>query len=201
MRKAVLIVAMSALPLSMAVADSYTIDPQHTFPNFSISHLGFSTMHGRFDETSGKLDFDPAKKTGSVDISIHQAYCIVITITEITINAKSVNTGYEKRDNHLRSPDFLNTAEHPTITFKSTKASFASSTGKVEGMLTMAGATKPVTLNVTSFKCGVHPMSKKNVCGFDAETTIKRSEFGVNYGIPGIGDDMKLVFEVEAVKK
>lgn len=186
MRKAVLIVAMSALPLSMAVADSYTIDPQHTFPNFSISHLGFSTMHGRFDETSGKLDFDPAKKTGSV---------------EITINAKSVNTGYEKRDNHLRSPDFLNTAEHPTITFKSTKASFASSTGKVEGMLTMAGATKPVTLNVTSFKCGVHPMSKKNVCGFDAETTIKRSEFGVNYGIPGIGDDMKLVFEVEAVKK
>ena len=71
----------------------------------------------------------------------------------------------------------------------------------MEGMLTMAGATKPVTLNVTSFKCGVHPMSKKNVCGFDAETTIKRSEFGVNYGIPGIGDDMKLVFEVEAVKK
>ncbi len=165
---------------------SYTIDPEHTYPSFEISHLGFSTMRGRFDKTSGKLTMDLAKKTGSV---------------EIIIDAASISTAHAKRDKHLRSPDFLNTAEYPQITYKSTKVAFTSnSTLKITGNLTLAGVTKPVTLDVTNIQCGTHPFSKKQLCGFDANTTIKRSDFGVKYGLPAIGDEMKLLFEVEAFK-
>ena len=178
--------AMGLFAVSMAaVADSYTIDPAHTYPNFTISHLGFSTMLGRFNKSEGKMTFDEAKGTGSV---------------EITIDANSIDTAHEKRDKHLRSPDFLNTAEFPTITFKSTKASIKGGKGTVDGNITIMGVTKPITLNVTHMKCGVHPFNKKNVCGFDATAKLKRSDFGVKYGLPAIGDDMELILEVEAVK-
>ncbi|HEY5604786.1 MAG TPA: YceI family protein [Gammaproteobacteria bacterium] len=184
MRKLVITAAMMALPLS-AFGASYTIDPAHTFPHFKISHLGFSTMLGRFNKSEGKMTYDDAKGTGSV---------------EITIDAGSIDTAHQKRDEHLRSPDFLNTAEFPKITFKSTKASFKDGKGSVDGNLTMLGVTKPVTLDVTQMKCGAHPMNQKQLCGFDATTNIKRSDFGVKYGLPAIGDDMKLVFELEAYK-
>jgi polyisoprenoid-binding protein YceI len=186
MRKIALALALSNLPLSAALASSYTIDPAHTFPHFSINHLGFSTMRGRFDSTSGKLNLDMEKKTAAVDI---------------TIDANSISTGFAKRDQHLRSPDFLNAAEYPEIKFTSTKVTFnGDKSAKVEGNLTIAGATKPVTLNVHSINCGRNPMNKKEMCGFDASTKIKRSDFGVNYGLPAIGDEMEMVFEVEAVK-
>ncbi|WP_455209072.1 YceI family protein [Kaarinaea lacus] len=185
MRKLVITAALMALPFT-AFGASYSMDPAHTYPHFKISHLGFSTMHGRFNKSEGKMTFDEAKGTGSV---------------EITIDANSIDTAHEKRDTHLRSPDFLNTAEFPTITFKSTKASIKGGKGTVEGNLTMMGVTKPVTLTVTQMKCGAHPFNKKELCGFDATAKIKRSDFGVNYGLPGIGDDMELAFEVEAYKE
>jgi len=169
-----------------AYAASYTIDPSHTYPYFEISHLGFSTMRGRFDKTSGKLTMDLAKKTGSVDI---------------TIDAASISTAHAKRDKHLRSPDFLNAAEYPAITFKSSKVTFTSDTTiTVVGDLTITGVTKPVTLEVTKIVCGNNPYNKKPQCGFDAHTSFKRSDFGVKYGLPGIGDEMKINFEVEAFK-
>ena len=186
MRKFLCAAALTIIPLTSSLAaDSYTIDPAHTFPNFTINHLGFSTMHGRFNKTSGKLTIDQAKGTGSVDI---------------TIDAASIDTGFEKRNEHLRSPDFLNAAESPEITYKSTKVTINGDKATVEGNLTIMGTTKPVTLNVVRFKCGVHPMNKKDVCGFDATAMIKRSDFGVKYGLPAIGDEMQLSFEVEAVK-
>ena len=184
MRKTFLAVAVVA-SFSVQAAEQYTIDPLHTFPNFEINHLGFSTMHGRFGKTEGSLSIDWEKNTGSVDI---------------TIDAASVNTGYQKRDDHLRSPDFLNAAEFPEITYKSTKVTInGNKTAKVEGELTLAGVTKPVTLNVDSINCGDHPMQKGTyVCGFNAEGMIKRSDFGVTYALPAVGDEMKLSIEVEA---
>jgi polyisoprenoid-binding protein YceI len=95
MRKIISAVVFAVLPFSVMAAESFTIDPLHTFPNFTIDHLGFSTMHGRFGKTSGKLTVDEAKHSGSV---------------EVVIDAASVDTGYIKRDDHLRSPDFLNAA-------------------------------------------------------------------------------------------
>lgn len=186
MRKVALALTLVALPVGAAMADNYTIDNDHTFPHFAISHAGFSTLHGRFNKTSGKLTLDPAKKTGSV---------------EIAIDVASVDTSHAKRDEHLRSPDFFNAKEHPTVTFKSTKTTFTGDkVTAVDGNLTIAGTTKPVTLTVTAMKCDVNPFSKKYSCGFDANAKIKRSDFGIKYGIPAIGDDVELTLEVEAVK-
>lgn len=184
MKRVLLVMSTLSLPV-IAMADSYTIDPAHTFPNFTINHLGFSTMHGRFDKTTGSISMDRAKGTGSVDV---------------VIEAASVSTGFQKRDDHLRSPDFFNAVEFPTITFKSTKVNFQGAGATVEGQLTMKGVTKPVTLNVDSIHCGVHPMNKKDVCGFNATARIRRSDFGVNYALPAVGDEIGLDIEVEAVK-
>jgi len=175
-----------ALPMSAFAADSYTVDSNHTFPHFSINHLGFSTLQGRFDQTSGTVTLDRAAKTGSVNISIESG---------------SVSTGYVKRDEHLKSPDFFNAAEFPAITYKSTAMHFKGDKPvSVDGNLTIMGVTKPVTLTIDAFNCGTNPMNKKDECGAGASAQIKRSDFGVKYGLPVIGDDVKLVFEVEAIK-
>jgi polyisoprenoid-binding protein YceI len=183
------LVVSVALPLSAFAADSYTIDPQHTFPHFSINHLGFSTMQGRFDKTSGTATLDRVAKTGSVEIAIESA---------------SVSTGFAKRDEHLKSPDFFNAAEFPAITYKSTAMHFKGDTpASVDGNLTISGVTKPVTLTIDAFNCGVDPMDplkQKQKCGASASTQIKRSDFGVKFGLPAVGDDVKLVFEIEAFK-
>lgn len=184
MQRVLLLVGALVLPLT-TWADSYTIDSAHTFPNFTINHLGFSTLHGRFDKTSGSLRMDRAKGTGSVAIVIETA---------------SISTGFAKRDDHLRSPDFFNAAEFPEITFKSTKVSFNDKRATVVGNLTMKGVTKSVTLDVDSINCGVHPFNKKQVCGFNATGHLKRSDFGIKYALPAVGDDLNLSIEVEAVK-
>ena len=194
MRKLVSLVVFAVLPVSAIAADSFTIDPHHTFPNFTIDHNGFSTIHGRFGKTKGKLMVDEAKHTGSVDV---------------VIDASSVDTGYVKRDDHLRSPDFLNATEFPEITYKSTKVTIngnpsgRDATATVEGNLTISGVTKPVILNVKRMHCGINPMDPKKQqyrCGFDAVAKIKRSDFGVKFGIPAIGDEMNLVLDAEAVR-
>lgn len=186
MRKVALALAVFAFPATSALADTYTIDNEHTYPHFATSHVGFSTLRGHFNKTSGKLVLDTAKKTGSVDISIEVA---------------SLDTSHAKRDEHLRSPDFFNAKEHPAITFKSTKTTFTGDkVTAVDGNLTIAGTTKPVTLAVTSMKCDVNPFNKKFACGFDANTKIKRSDFGIKYGLPAIGDEVELILEVEAIK-
>jgi len=175
-----------ALPMSAFAADSYTVDSNHTFPHFSINHLGFSTLQGRFDQTSGTVTLDRAAKTGSVNISIESG---------------SISTGYVKRDEHLKSPDFFNAAEFPAITYKSTAVHFKGDKPvSVDGNLTIMGVTKPVTLTIDAFNCGTNPMNKKDECGAGASAQIKRSDFGVKYGLPVIGDDVKLVFEIEAIK-
>jgi len=188
MLRMVMIVLMTAVAgTALAASESYTIDPNHTFPNFTINHLGYSTMHGRFGKTSGKLTLDRDAMMGSV---------------EVVIDAASVDTGFGKRDDHLRSPDFLNVGEFPTITYKASNVKLnKDGTGKVNGKLTLAGVTKPVTLDVDRMHCATHPFDPskmKFVCGFDASATIKRSDFGVSYGLPGIGDEMQLSFELEA---
>ena len=186
MRKLILGSMLVLLPLSMAQADgNYQLDPTHTYPNFTINHLGFSTLHGRFGKTTGSLSMDKAKGTGSVDI---------------VIDAASIDTGFKKRDDHLRSPDFFNVVEFPQITFKSTKVTFKGNGATLVGDLTIKGVSKSVTLDVSSINCGVHPFSKKDVCGFDATTQLKRSDFGIKYALPAVGDDVMLSIEMEAVK-
>lgn len=185
MKKILLCVLGLGLPL-LAGATEYVIDSGHTYPNFTISHLGFSVQYGRFNETSGTLVYDPDAGTGSV---------------EVVIDAASIDTGHAERDEHLRNADFFNVEVHPEITFSSTSASFDGETGTVEGDLTIMGTTQPVTLAVDSIVCKEHPFNKKRVCGFNASASLKRSDFGMEYGIPMIGDEVTLMLQVEAVHK
>jgi polyisoprenoid-binding protein YceI len=183
---AIALLLAASLPLAAHAADSYTADPMHTYALFSVSHFGFSTMHGRFDKSSGKVTLDRAAKNGTVDI---------------TIDAASISTGYDKRDEHLKSPDFFNVAEFPTLTYKSNSITFKGDVPvSVPGQLTLLGVTKPVTLSIDAFKCGTNPMSKKEECGAAATAQIKRSDFGMKAFLPGVGDDIKLEFEIEAYK-
>jgi len=184
MKKILVLVSALLLPVG-SMAASYTIDPTHTYPNFTVDHLGFSTLHGRFGKTTGKLNLDQAKGTGSV---------------EIVIDVASIDTGFKKRDDHLRSPDFFNAVEFPEITFKSTKVTFQGKGVTVVGNLTIMGVTKSVSLAVASVNCGVHPFNKKQVCGFDATAQLKRSDFGMKYALPAVGDVVNLAIEVEATK-
>ena len=186
MKKLIIIAALATLPLKAVMAADYNIDPGHTYVSFAVNHLGFSTMRGKFDRQSGSMQFDPGAKKASVIIEI---------------DATSIDTGHDKRDAHLQSPDFLNAVENPTITFKSTAVTWNGSVlASVSGDLTILGVSKPVTLTVTSMKCGPHPFSKKETCGFDASGSVKRSDYGVNYGMPAIGEILDLQIEVEASK-
>ena len=172
---------------ALAAPETYVIDGSHTYPRFSYSHLGFSTQLSRFNTTTGKVVFDKAAKSGSVDIEI---------------DAKSVDTGSTLFNQHIQGEDFLDTAKYPKAIFKSTNVVFEGEKPvKIEGNLTIKGVTKPVTLTVTSFQAMPHPMQKKDAIGANAYTTIKRSEFNAGKYAPNVGDEVKIDIAIEAIKQ
>ena len=176
-----------AVTSALAAPQTFEIDGSHTFPRFSYSHFGYSTQVSRFDNTSGTVVFDADAKTGSVDISI---------------DMKSVNTGFTDFNGHLQGEDFLDTAKFPKATFKSTKVNFQDGKpASIEGQLTIKGITKAVTLTVTSFQAMPHPMLKKDAIGANAFTMIKRSEFNAGKYVPYVGDDVRIDIALEAIRK
>jgi polyisoprenoid-binding protein YceI len=184
--KAILALAVGLVSVSVWAADSYTIDPRHTHPSYEISHFGWSTQRGRFDNVTGTISLDRATQTGSVEVSI---------------DASSISTGVGKLDEHLRSADFFNVAKYPSITFRAARIEFnGDAPTSVLGEITILGVTKPTALTITHFACGPHPIFRKYVCGAEAGTTIKRSEFGMTKYLPALGDDVKLLVNVEAFK-
>jgi polyisoprenoid-binding protein YceI len=187
MQKTLLIALFGAVLAAPAfAAESYTIDPRHTFPTFEVNHFGWSTQRGRFDKSSGKIVLDRAAKTGTVDV---------------TIDTASVDTGLDKLEEHLRSEDFFNVAKYPTMTFKGRKISFNGDVpASVEGELTLLGVTKPLTLMITRFFCAPNQFAKKDACGADVTGTIKRTDFGMTKLAPALGDDVRLIISVEAFK-
>ncbi len=178
---------ISTTTITIAAPETYVIDNSHTYPRFEYSHFGYSNQSSRFDKTSGKIILDRAAKSGSVDV---------------VIDTKSINTGYSVFNGHIQSEDFFDTEKFPTITFKSSKLKFdGDMLTTVDGDLTIKGVTKPVTLTVTSFKCMPHPMNKKDACGANATTKIKRSEFNAGKYVPNVSDEVTLTIPVEAVKE
>jgi polyisoprenoid-binding protein YceI len=166
---------------------TYTVDGNHTFPRFSYSHLGYSTQLSSFSNTTGQVVFDAEAKTGSVDI---------------VINTKSVNTGSVDFNGHIQGEDFLDTAKFPTATFKSTKVVFdGDKPASIEGLLTLKGVTKPVTLTVTLFQAMMHPMMHKPAIGANAFTIVKRSEFNAGKYAPYVGDEVRIDIAIEAQAK
>ena len=184
----------AALPLAaVAAPEHYTLDPTHTYPNFTVEHWGLSMMHGRFDKTAGKFTFDRAAKTGSAELTIETA--------SVTTGDNVRGNRPRSRDEHLRQADFFNATEFPAITFKSTKVNFgAELPASVEGNLTLSGVTKPVTLTFERFKCGKNPFNQKDRCGGNPVTKIKRSDFGMKTAIPAVGDEIAMNIEFEGDK-
>jgi polyisoprenoid-binding protein YceI len=194
MNKAVFGALALVLPLAAAAApESYTLDPTHTFPHFEVDHLGVSTMRGSFGKSTGKFTIDHAAKTGSVELTVETA--------SITTGDNDKGARPRARDEHLRTADFFNVAEFPRMTFKSTAVKFAGdSPAEITGNLTLNGVTKALTLKVERWTCKDNPMSKKPMCGGNATAGLKRSDYGMKYGIPAIGDELKLWFEFEGYK-
>ena len=179
---------------AIAAPETYSLDSTHTIPNFSVQHLGMSTVWGHFERATGKVVIDRAAKSGSIEVKIPTA--------TISPGVAKRTDGQRSRDEHLRTTDFFNVAEFPEMVFKSTKLNFAGD--KVQSVvdtLTLLGVTKPVTLTATSFNCGADPMSKKDMCGGDLVATIKRTDFGMKYAVPAIGDEVKLFIAVEGYKE
>ncbi|MGA6974151.1 MAG: YceI family protein [Candidatus Binatus sp.] len=191
-KTAIAIAMLIALPI-LAHADTWQIDPAHTSVEFTVRHMMISNVKGTFQKTTGTITTngsDPASAT-----------------IDATIDASSVDTRVDRRDNHLKSPDFLDVAKYPTITFKSTKVE-ADGPGKfkVTGDLTLHGVTKPVVLEVESSGAPVKVMGGLHA-GASATTKIKRSDFGLTWnkaleaGGVVVGDEVAISIDVEAIKK
>ena len=183
---AALAIATAAAAPALAAPESYQVDGTHTFPRFSYSHFGLSTQLSRFDKTTGTVILDKAARTGSVDI---------------VIDTKSVNTGYATFNEHIQGEDFLDTANYPTATFKSTRVQFEGDKPvSIDGKLTIKGVTRPVTLKVSNYINMPHPMLKKDAIGADAEVVIKRSEFNAGKFAPHVADEVTITVALEAIK-
>jgi len=181
------VLALCTAAPALADLETYSIDPNHTFPAYEIGHFNYSFQRGRFNKTSGKIQLDIAAKTGSAFI---------------TMDVASVSTGVPKLDEVLQSPDFFDLAKYPQITFRSTDLVFdGDRVTAARGDLTIHGVTRPVTLQVAYFRCAMHPMlTKQKVCGADLTGTIKRSDFDMRKFLPSLADDVLLRINVEAIK-
>lgn len=180
------IILASVITVPAYAAESYTIDHTHTWPMFEVNHLGFSTQRGRFNNTSGKITLDTAAKKGSVDL---------------VIGTDSLDMGFDKWDEHMKSADFFNAKFFPMMRFTSDKLVFeGDKVVAAEGYFTLLGVTKPLTLTVSNFRCAPHPMNKKQTCGAEISATLKRSEFGMTKYVPAVSDEVKISVPVEAIK-
>ncbi len=190
---AVVVVCSSLAAAPVRAAETYDIDPAHTAVQFSVRHMMISNVRGEFTKFSGKATGDVAHPT---EASV-----------EATIDATSIDTRNEKRDEHLKSPDFLDVAKFPTITFKSTKVEKAADGWKLTGDLTLHGVTKPVVLAVTNVTPPTKDPWGNTRIGAQATTTINRQDFGVSFNktLDGggvlVGDEIAITIDVEVSKK
>ncbi|HCH50387.1 MAG TPA: polyisoprenoid-binding protein [Proteus sp.] len=174
------------IPVSQAA--EYKLEPTHTKAMFYIDHFGTSTNSGGFYEINGDFSYSPENKMGSIKVSIP---------------VKTLNTGLTAFDSHIKSADILDAKKYPIIEFTSTKWNFENNKPiSVDGLLTMKGKTHPVQLETTKFNCYESPVFNASVCGGDFETTIKRSQWDVDFLVKeGMADSMTLKIQVEAIKQ
>jgi polyisoprenoid-binding protein YceI len=188
------LLALLLLAPVFAHAATWEIDPAHSSVSFSVRHMMISTVRGQFRSFSAKATGDPTAPASAT--------------IEATIDAKTIDTGNEKRDGHLKSPDFFDVEKFPTVTFKSKKIeSAAAGKAKVTGDLTMHGVTKQVVLDVEYPAATIKDPMGNTKAGAHATTRIDRKDFGIvwNKAMDGggimVGDDVDVTIDVEAVKK
>ncbi len=185
MKRFVLPALLSLAFAGTASAATYNIDARHTQVLFTYSHFGLSNQVGRLNGVTGTFDFDPAEPARSaIDVQVPMA---------------TLSTGIPKLDDHMRSPDMFDAEKFPTASFKSGKVTVLGKNHlSVAGELTIHGVTKPATFDVTINKAEIDPARKLGAAGFDASTIIKRSDFGVDFMLPKVADEVKLSITMEA---
>lgn len=167
-------------------ADIYKFDPNHVNINWNANHFGFSNPSGKFNEVEGAIILDEKNpKNSSV---------------EVTIKMSSLTTGIQKFDAHLKSSDFFDIEKFPTAKFVSNSVMISGGrNAKISGDFTLHGVTKNITLNARLNKIGLNPFTQKKTIGLSASTVIKRSDFNMNFGLPGVSDNVKIQIETEAI--
>lgn len=174
--------------LAIAGGTKYEVDSNHAWSMFKVKHMGVGNAYGRFNAISGTIDMDDAAPDKST--------------VEITLKTESVDTGNEKRDQHLRSADFFDSKQFPTITFKSTKIAKDGNAWSVTGDLNLHGVTKSITAKVEKTGEG-EGMKKEHRVGFEATFEVKRSDFGMKWGLDkgAVGDDVTFMLSLETIKQ
>lgn len=186
--KSLVLAALLSASASMALAaDKYILDASHSQVVFSYNHLGFSTTHGMFSGFEGEIMFDEADPANSS--------------VSVSMPTKSLFTGWEKRDGHFMSDDFFGATDQDVISFTSTGIEVTGDdTAKITGDLTMNDTTKSVVLDAKLNQAGTNPLAGKPWAGFDATTTLLRSDFGVGKFAPNVGDEVQVMISLEAMK-
>lgn len=178
---------IAASGFALAEPQKYVLDPSHSQVVFSYNHLGYSTNYGMFSGFEGEIMFDqenPAASSVSVSMPL-----------------MSMITGWEQRFQHFMSPDFFGAAESDVVTFTSTGIEVTGdTTAKITGDLSMNGMTKSVVLDTVLNQTGTHPMAGKEWAGFNATTTILRSDYGVGKFAPYTSDEVEVMISIEAMK-
>lgn len=184
-----LALATLAIPTqAFAMPEKYTFDKAHTQIIFFVSHLGFSMSEGEFLDYDGHFAIDRVNPENSY--------------VDVTIQTNSIDMDDEKWEAHMKNEDFFDVEKFPTMTFKSTAIELTGEeTANVIGDLTLLGVTKPVTLKVTHNKSDIHPYSGKFVAGLSASAMIDRTDWGMDYGIPGVANDVEIRLEVEGIRE
>lgn len=184
---AAVIMAAATSGTVRAEAYCYTLDPEHLLVGFLVDHVGFAKTFGQFDKVTGSFCFDEQSRA--------------LSDVRITMEAASVNTHHSARDRHLRSKDFLNADKFPQITFAGTASNpTGERKGTVTGDLTLLGRTMPLTLDVVWNKSGAYPFGEKHYAiGISARGSLKRSAYGMTYGVAEklVGDDVEILIEFE----
>jgi polyisoprenoid-binding protein YceI len=176
--------ALAAFASSAQAAENYKIDPVHSAVIFRINHLDLANFYGRFKEPTGAVALDKEDPSKS-------------SFTFI-VKAENVDTANEKRDAHLKSPDFFNARQFPEITFKSTAVKASGDDFEVTGDLTMHGVTKSIIVPLKKTGEAQTPMGYRT--GWETQVDLKKSDYGIK-GVPGVGDDVHLIIAFEAVKQ
>ncbi len=179
-----LIACLVQAPLAHSASAQFDLEKTHVDLVFTIDHIGFSQKHGSFRDIDATLNCDPEALE-----SCHVA---------VVVRVASIDTGFEARDNDLRSDKFLNVAQFPEMRFQSLRVTRTGTNGfRIEGTLTLHGVTKPLTLDATLNKVGPNPFDQRPTLGFSARGTLKRSEFGISTFLPFIGDKVLIVIDAE----
>lgn len=188
LRSRLALAILLAVPAAHATAaDTYKVDASHSAVVFKVKHMNTSNAYGRFNDIAGTFTLDEA----------NPAACAF----DFTVKADSIDTANAQRDQHLKNQDFFNVRQFPTITFKSKTVAKSGPKYKVTGDLTLHGVTKPVEVVIEPIGKGKNPQGGGEIAGIEATFAIKRSEFGMTYGVPNaVGDDVQLIVSVEGGK-